>query len=199
MPVGIGKGFATSAAISLASALSKYSNYHSAIAKAHNAEVVLKTGLGDVMAIAYGKGIALRVKGGGPGWGKVYSIIESDKFKKVSVIALEFKGSWKDTPSMLSSIKSYFPFPPLWRRLLTNPSLETFLNVANAFSKTLGMYPEEFSFIESLKGVLGTYAKKSVYLTVVKNIHIRAVLDKLRKEGLDPQIFTISENGIGGL
>ena len=195
IPVEIGKGFATSAISSLASALVTSESFLQAVTKAHVIEVLHKTGLGDVMAISFGRGLVIRLRAGGPGWGKIISLNDPD-LRKVSVLAITFRGSWNDTPSMLSSFKDYSVFETLWRRLLRKPDLRFFLRVANIFSKYMGMYPEEMNFVNDLPGVLGTYAKKSVFLAVVKNSKLDDVVTAIRREGIRPKIFRPCTRGI---
>ena len=143
------------------------------------------------MAISFGKGLALRTKPGGPGWGEVKSYFDPT-MDKVQVLGVNVKGKWKDTPHMLSHIKDYPNFEMLWDDLLRNPTLKKFLSIAYVFSRELGMYPEELVYVNKLRGVLGSYAKKSVFLVVVKNEYINDIIKILKKEGYEPVQFVIS-------
>ena len=193
IPVPIGAGFATSAVYSMAHSLFEYSSFLEAVARAHIVEVTMRTGLGDVMAIAFGKGLVMRTKPGGPGWGHVSHTTKS--LDSYSVIALLIKGAWRDTPSMLSSLKRYDCFDAVWDEFVSEPSLETFLIASNKFSKCLGMYPKWLSKIEKVNGVLGSYAKKSVGIVVVENEKVRDVRKYLEKLGMKHFEFKISSSG----
>ncbi|ALU11690.1 pantothenate kinase [Ignicoccus islandicus DSM 13165] len=164
--IPLGKGFSTSAVYSLAHALLNFSQFTSAVSKAHEVEVIMRTGLGDVMAISYGYGLAIRIKAGGPGWGRVLSIRERARPVIIGVLP---KSSWKDTPSMLSSISDYSFFEKLWEELLEERDLSTFLGVSRKFSEHLGAYPRELGFVNEIEGVIGSYAKKSIFVIVLEN------------------------------
>lgn len=87
IPVGYGLGCSAAAALSLAYALNEafgtsYSKEHLGRI-AHNAEVMCKTGLGDVLASYYG-GFEIRVKSGAPGIGKLEKI-STDKYCAVMI------------------------------------------------------------------------------------------------------------------
>lgn len=77
IPVGYGLGCSAAVALSLAYALNeafgtRYSKEHLG-RMAHNAEVMCRTGLGDVLASYHG-GFEIRVKGGAPGIGEIKRI-----------------------------------------------------------------------------------------------------------------------------
>ncbi len=193
IPVPIGAGYATSAAISISYALSQYDSFLEAISKAHTLEVMLKTGLGDVMAIAFGRGLTLRVSPGGPGWGRIKSI---NVPTNVRVLTFETKGQWSDTPSMLSSITNYSIFDDLWTDFIAQPSLEKFLNVAYEFTKFIGFNTRVIEDVLKIEGVIGGYVKKSVALLVVENDKVEDVKDiLLRTKSSEVREFTITTWG----
>ena len=169
----IGKGFATSASTALMVALKKYP-FWEGVARAHVAEVIAKTGLGDVMAIAFGRGLAVRVKAGGPGWGKVVSL----KVPRLGLVVTTFKGQFEDTPRMLEKLDVERAFDKAWKKFIEGKDFLSFLKAAQAFSEEVGFLDGVEELLE-LEGVLGGYAKKSVLVlftkpeleTRVRNVH----------------------------
>jgi len=197
LPVKVGVGYATSAIFSLASSLLESRGFTETVAKAHIVEILMRTGLGDVMAIAYGKGLALRTKSGGPGWGRVENL---NVPSRVSILSATIESAWKDTPSMLSSIKNYDFFNKLWRNIMERRSLEAFLESSYTFSTKLNMYPKDLTHINRMEGVVGSYAKKSVLVIVIENDRLHDMYCYLKntyyKRLIDLKIFEIDRSGL---
>ncbi len=190
----LGKGFSSSAVYSLAHSFLNSNNFSEAVSRAHVVEVLMRTGLGDVMAISQGHGIAIRVKPGGPGWGKVISIRERPRPVLVSVLP---KSRWIDTPSMLSSVSNYRKFDDLWSSFLEDPSLEAFLEAAKDFSKFLGTFPKELDGVNEVEGVIGSYAKKSVFVVVLEDWSVYGEAEETLKKVLgNVYVFEISQSKI---
>jgi len=179
LPVPVGKGFATSASVAVLTALRRYP-FWEGIARAHTAEVISKTGLGDVMAIALGKGLAVRLKAGGPGWGKVISL----NVPSVGLVATTFKGEFEDTPSMLKELDVEDEFERAWRVFMDGKNFLSFLKAASSFSERVGFLKEEHKELLAMEGVLGGYAKKSVLLIFTKPEYEAKVRRAVRAKGL---------------
>ncbi len=186
LPVSVGKGFATSAAVSLAASFFSSKSFLEAVAKAHVSEVLYRTGLGDVMSISFGSGIAVRTEAGGPGWGKVESIAFP---KGVSVLGVELEGRFKDTPTMLSKLRTDEAFEGAWKILERGWDFLSFLEAAETFSRELKFMNRELKDKVSVRGVLGAYVKKSAMLVFVEGVFLNDVIEKLRKRGLKPKTF----------
>ncbi|ABU81500.1 GHMP kinase [Ignicoccus hospitalis] len=187
LPVPVGKGFATSAAIALASAIFKYKSFVEAAARAHVAEVLNKTGLGDVMAIAYGRGVAVRTEAGGPGWGRVESL---EVPRKVFVVGFTVKGLFADTPSMLSSLDVREAFEDAWKALLDGFDFYSFLEAAEAFSARVGFLKFVEPRLLKLPGVMGGYVKKSAGVLFVEGAYADEVLEEVKKVYKVARAFT---------
>ncbi len=180
LPVPVGKGFATSASVALCTALKKYS-FWEAVARAHVAEVISKTGLGDVMAIAFGRGLAVRIKPGGPGWGKVISL----KVPPVGLIAATVESPFKDTPSMLQRLDVENEFDKAWKVFMEEKSFSSFLKAAIMFSREVGFMNDEVEEILKLEGVLGGYVKKSALIVFTKPEYESKVRNEVKKRGFE--------------
>ncbi|NPA84767.1 MAG: GHMP kinase [Crenarchaeota archaeon] len=166
LPAPVGKGYATSAAVTLAASLGASKSFLEAVAKAHVSEVLHKTGLGDVMAIAFGRGIAVRERPGGPGWGYVVSL---EPPPGVSVVAFEVGGPFADTPSMLSSLKTSDAFERAWRAFSRRYDFWAFLEAAEQFSEEVGFAKRLDKSLLRRSEVLGGYVKKSVAVLFVES------------------------------
>ncbi len=180
LPVPVGKGFATSASITLCTALRKY-QFWEGVARAHVAEVISKTGLGDVMAIALGRGLVVRIKPGGPGWGKVISL----KIPNVGLVATSINGSFKDTPSMLMKLDVEKEFKIAWRIFMEGKNFTSFLKAARRFSVDVGFMSEDTEKLLEIEGVLGGYVKKSAFIIFTKPEYEFRVKRELRKRGFE--------------
>jgi len=188
LPVPVGKGFATSAAITLAASLFSSKNFFEAVARAHASEVLHKTGLGDVMAIAFGREIAVRTRAGGPGWGRVESV---EVPRGVSVIAFEVRSPFSDTPSMLSSLKVSDAFERAWRVLEKGFDFWSFLEAAELFSKSVGFLKLLDPKALRARGVLGGYVKKSVAVLFVDGKELEESLTEIRKIYKNAKVFSV--------
>jgi len=134
LPVGQGFGMSGAGALSVTLAVAKLvglSN-NDAVKAAHYAEVQLRTGLGDVMAISFG-GMEIRKTPGLPPWG----IIEHIPCK--SDIVLCVVGKKIDTKKILSDnskIKNVIEYGKYCtKKLLENPSVENFFFLSQLFTK----------------------------------------------------------------
>ncbi|WP_440059576.1 pantoate kinase [Thermogladius sp. 4427co] len=195
-PVGLGKGFAVSGALSLSqsiasSLLSKGVIGEASSWSAHIAEVVNGTGLGDVIAQFYG-GFVIRIKPGPPGIGSVISI----KSFKPSLIVAELPGS-ESTKAMLSRVdsKTYSTAEESLRRVHENPSLEVFFEEANRFTRRIFDYSAADEIVRGARGVIGFYVKKKAFIAWVEDEWAMDLLEALSSRGLKAFKTTISSRG----
>lgn len=173
-----GAGYAFSASSSLAVAacyaLAGKISPSEAAMMAHISEVRCRTGLGDVLAIWGGEGLVLRKKPGGPGVGEVENIKISDK---IAIVTTEL--GRLSTENLLTSYYEKIMMAGEWcyREFLKNPSLASFLELSNRFSRELGLV--ERSVEEAVRPIssrlLGWYVKKRVLVMVVEEAEVDEV------------------------
>lgn len=142
LPIGQGFGMSAAAALSTGIAVAKTTNLtnNDAIKAAHFAEVQLKTGLGDVIASAFG-GIEIRKSPGLPPWG-IIEHIPGDYELVLCVV-----GDKLDTKTVLNDktraakISDYGKL--CVKKILENPSIENFFYLSNLFTKKTGLANEK--------------------------------------------------------
>jgi len=199
-PVEPGVGFAVSAAAVLA-----YSLLHASVvgrgfiedyaALAHEAEVLYRTGLGDVPAIYCG-GLEVRVKPGAPGVGVVKRIAVGFKPRLVACVL----PGLEDTPAMLSRLSRevYAYGEELLRELFENPSLEAFFEKAQLFTRRVFDYRAVDQAVESCKdGVVGFYRKKQALVAWVERDRVSEAIECFER-ALRAQCFeaTVDYSGV---
>ena len=171
-PVPLGAGYAVSAAAALAAALAEACiveglTVEEACRAAHRAEVEAGTGLGDVVAMLYGRGLEVRYSPGGPGIARVESVPVTGSYVVYSLATGEMA-----TSTMHSTLgdRLYTIAAPLLSRIMARPSLHGFLEAARRFSLEAGFAPPDTAgILDSMvsRGLLvGWYAKKKVVLAV---------------------------------
>ncbi|MCS7146240.1 MAG: hypothetical protein RMJ28_02035 [Nitrososphaerota archaeon] len=166
---GAGYAFSASSSIAVAAcfALAGRINTLDAALKAHVSEVKHGTGLGDVLSIWDGFGLALRKSPGAPGIGEVESIKINEE-----VVVLTSELGKLPTRDLLSIHleKIIEAGKKAYRLFLENPNLELFLTLSNSFSRALGLVDEKVE--EIVKPVssmlLGWYVKKRVLVLVAE-------------------------------
>ncbi|GAB6056200.1 pantoate kinase [Methanobacterium movens] len=144
--VPIGCGFGTSAACALGTSLGLSHlfnlpfNHNKAAEIAHNAEVILGTGLGDLIAETCG-GIVLRIKEGPPGFGKLNQIITEPLY----VIA-HTKGDM-DTSSIIQNPVHQKRINQtgsgMLKSLLKEPRPEKFMSLSRQFAEKTSLMNKE--------------------------------------------------------
>lgn len=134
LPVRQGFGMSAASALSATYALAKVTGVskNEAMKASHFAEVQLRTGLGDVMASCFG-GVEIRKSAGLPPWGVIEHI--PGKYDLVLCIV----GKKLDTKKILSdstkTIKIVDYGKYCTKKLLENPSIETFFLLSQTFAK----------------------------------------------------------------
>ncbi|MBU4535207.1 MAG: GHMP kinase [Euryarchaeota archaeon] len=144
--VPIACGFGTSAACALGTSLGLSHlfnlplNYNQAAEIAHNSEVILGTGLGDLIAETSG-GIVLRIKEGPPGFGKLNHIITEPLY----VIA-HTKGDI-DTSSIIQNPVHQKTInltgEGMLKSLITDPSPSKFMSLSRQFAERTSLMNKE--------------------------------------------------------
>ncbi|OYT38519.1 MAG: pantothenate kinase [Desulfurococcales archaeon ex4484_58] len=185
-PVDLGRGYAVSAASLLAysilSGLLKGSGFLEEYASyAHEAEIIYRTGLGDVLAIYYG-GVEVRVKPGSPGIGVVKHIVVKEK---PCILACVLPGG-ENTPSMLKRITSeiYSYGKRLLEELIENPTLESFFDKARLFTRMIFNYKEIDELLRNRNGLINYYRKKQALIIWVEREYINDLIEYLTENKL---------------
>ena len=184
-PVPLGVGYGTSGAVSLAVSLALCKLFKKSKKEggkiAHIAEVRSLTGLGDVSAIFYGRALAVRIKPGAPGIGRVISFPQP---KNIQIITGDLKKGdtrkmlKKITPEIISLGKN------LTEDFLKKPTLENFFEYSQIFSKKIGWAKERlFKKLEKIKKYcLGFSMKKGVFFLAVERNSFKKVFSFLKQE-----------------
>ncbi len=184
LPVPPGMGYAISAAVALSITVGygvfRNMTIDEAAIYAHIAEVEAGTGLGDVVAMLYGRGLEVRTTPGGPGYARVENIPIGSGRTVYSI----WYGEPLSTKDMHRNIgeKAFADALLLFQELLRKPSLETFLEISRKFSIISRMVPSEIlADLDSMVNedlIEGWYAKKKVIVVVA-----REDIDKIYLEG----------------
>ncbi len=199
-PVRPGAGFAVSAASSIAVSLilQLVSGIKKTVEKmlwpAHEAEIMMSTGLGDVLAEYFG-GAEIRVRPGAPGIGMVEHIPFDDSLRVV-VTAI---GASLGTPRMLAEIgdAEYGFARELYSRLVREPGIEELFTYSNMFTRKIFDYSLVDKLLLPIKNlVLGYYLKKSALVILVDKQEAREVNEYLSSKGLKSIITRIGMEGI---
>ena len=142
LPEGQGFGMSAASSLSASYALSSLLGLSKidAIKAAHSAEVQLRTGLGDVIASAFG-GIEVRREPGLPPWGFIEHIVGDYKIV-LCVIGekIETKRILNDE-NKLNVIKNYGRY--CTKKILENPSIENMIRLSRYFAEKTELIRED--------------------------------------------------------
>ena len=195
-PVPLGVGYAVSAAAALAASLALVAQEGATVEEAariaHMAEVAAGTGLGDVVAMLYGRGLEMRLAPGAPGLARVESIPVSGEVVTVSL------GSAMETGEMHRGLswRLHSLAAPRLARLFSRPSLESLLEEARGFSLEAGFVSrsqvELFDALVEEGLARGWYAKKRVAVLVAEPRRAEELAERLRGEGFEPRLHRVS-------
>ncbi|MEB3844467.1 MAG: hypothetical protein LRS48_02145 [Desulfurococcales archaeon] len=174
-PLPPAKGYAVSASTAVvagtAYSVSRGLTIGTGLLAAHKAEILEKTGLGDVASISCGVGVVYRYGAGAPGLARVDC---RPVPSTVSLLALEGEGG-VHTRSLLEKAGSSFFRREARRRLervFEDPSFETFMAESMSFTLDNKLYaPIIGGRLDSLTrtpGLIGFYAKKLVAIIAVE-------------------------------
>ena len=185
-PAPLAVGYAVSAAIALAIAVGEGSkrgwSIEASAMVAHEAEVLAGTGLGDVAAMVYGRGLELRLAPGAPGLARVESFpVNAKTIYSLELGRMATTEMHRALGERLAALAA-----PRWQRILENPSLDTFLREAREFSIEAGFAPdwlkETLDQLVSRGLVRGWYVKKKVAIIVPEDdaaVEVREELEAL--------------------
>ncbi|MEM1605092.1 MAG: pantoate kinase [Fervidicoccaceae archaeon] len=186
-PLPIGVGYATSSTITLSTLLAlkeKLGLPSTSLAQiAHVAEVINKTGLGDVLSIYSGYGLTVRTKPGAPGIGEVISVRVP---ASISIITCAL--GVMSTQAMLTSYSAYLEKigEEIFNKFIEEVELSNFLRLAKEFSTRIGFLNDELNkeITSICKNCLGFYAKKKVLTILVENAYTTEIVEKILKTKL---------------
>ncbi|EKQ50631.1 MAG: putative kinase, sugar kinase superfamily [Methanobacterium sp. Maddingley MBC34] len=155
---GASAGFALGTSIGLSKLLKLPLTFNQAAAIAHNAEVDLKTGLGDVMGSVVG-GFPIRIEPGAPGYGKADKLLDGQNdsnndeeglfviSKSLGTIETASILTDPDMARKLSSIAR-----ELLHKLLLKPQVTHFMDLSLEFAQKTGLIdPEVMEIVDVLK------------------------------------------------
>jgi pantoate kinase len=155
---GASAGFALGTSIGLSKLLKLPLTFNQAAAVAHNAEVDLKTGLGDVMGSVVG-GFPIRIEPGAPGYGKADKLLDGQDdsnnneeglfviSKSLGTIETASVLTDPDMARKLSSIAR-----ELLHKLLLKPQVTHFMDLSLEFAQKTGLIdPEVMEIVDVLK------------------------------------------------
>lgn len=184
LPMGQGFGMSGAGALSAVLATAKLLNLSSsdAVAAAHNAEVELRTGLGDVIGSAFG-GFEIRRSAGLPPWGVIEHIPGENQIL-LAVVGNKIKTSYilndKEKLSRISSIGRLCT-----KQLLEHPSVDHFFELSQEFSiKTTLLHPRVREVLEQVsKQGIGSMAMLGNAVFCIGNIdQLCTILGKYSKK-----------------
>lgn len=205
-PSYLGEGLGFSAALSIVVATSALRNLGKPLTLnkvgvvAHEAEVSLMTGLGDVVAELRGGGLVVRLKPGAPGVSELDVIPVRDS---VSVIPCIIKRELT-TPQML---RDYWYVireagEKAFKKFIVEPTFDRFLELSVEFSKSVFMNRETDEKLKELlrkhlsSGSVVTYFLKKGTLVVISDKPDEELMNKLRESfGRVLGVFKLTSEG----
>jgi Predicted archaeal kinase (sugar kinase superfamily) len=189
-PLPPGVGFAVSASTAIASALTmgflRNLSYTKSLKVAHEAEVIERTGLGDVLAISCGVGLAVRIKPGAPGLG----FADCRQIPPgLSILALAVKQEHtRDMVRYYVEMGLHEKAAPLIERIAESMDFNVFselvlkFNVDNGLLRRLVGESGEEHLLKT-PGLLTVYGKKGVVVVVVESDKLGDSLNHLQMLG----------------
>ncbi len=196
-PLPAQRGYATSAAVTLAGALAAAAargfNLLKAAKAAHVAEIVESTGLGDVAAIyGGGPGVAVRVKPGAPGVGVVDYIPAPPGL----VVVTGSRGS-EHTRSLLARYgrREAQASRKALGKVLESMSFEGFVEAVRYYTRETRALEEVGFDSRGLEGVVVAYAKKRVVVLVVESDRVQDAVHALSSAGFEVRVHEIWHGG----
>ncbi|WFO75062.1 hypothetical protein J4526_08310 [Desulfurococcaceae archaeon MEX13E-LK6-19] len=190
---GLSGGLALGVSIAAAIVCREEITLENAAARAHIAEVMAKTGLGDVIAEYYG-GLEIRTKPGAPGIGSIVKIPVDPSVRVVSIVL----GKWL-TSDMLAR---YTPelsriAETLLEKLIERPSLEVFIEVSQLFTRRFFNYKLIDQLVAPLrKMIIGYYVKKGVGVIFVDKDRVDDVVSYFRENKFEVIHGNIDYSGV---
>jgi len=189
-PLPPGVGFAVSASTAIASALTmgflRGLTYTKSLKVAHEAEIIESTGLGDVLAISCGVGLAVRIKPGAPSVG----LVDCKQLPPgLSILALMVKQEHtRDLLRYYVEMGLHEKAEPLIERVIESMDFNVFselvlkFNVDNGVLRGLVGESGEEHLLKT-PGLVTVYGKKGVVVAVVEGDRLGDSLGHLQKLG----------------
>ncbi|MCE4624231.1 MAG: hypothetical protein F7B11_05750 [Caldisphaeraceae archaeon] len=199
MPLPIKMGYASSAASSIAVALTAFlmgkTSLMNALREAHKIEVESSTGLGDVLALSCGIGIVLRTKEGAPGLGTV----DCTSFPgDIGILSIEF--GEMNTQELLRKFEKYKEeSEKRIKRIENNFNFETFSEEAMEFTESLNLLKAigiSKETIHKIPGVVSYFVKKKLLVIFVEKNSLLDARTYLREQKLSFKVLTPSSYGM---
>lgn len=160
---------------------------------AHEAEVLYKTGLADVISQYYG-GVLIRIHPGAPGIGVVKNIDIQDN---PVLLACILSGD-ETTPIMLSRVdQSVYKYGEnLLKELIKNPSLESLFEKSQLFTRRVFDYKQVDDLMRNwISKTPGFYRKKQALIIWCEREWCSDLRDYLEKHGLKCFKTSINKGG----
>lgn len=186
-PLPIGVGYATSSTITLSTLFTlkdklKVSALSLAQA-AHVADVINKTGLGDVLSIYSGFGLVVRIKPGAPGIGEVINVpLPQD----INIVTCAL--GVMSTSTMLASYDALLNKigDEIFNKFINEIELFNFIKLAKEFSLKVGFlsYELDRKITTICKNCIGFYVKKKVLTILVEEAYTFDIIENLIKNKL---------------
>ncbi len=197
-----GYGYAVSAAtlsglFIIKSFYTRQKGFIEALREAHRAEIENSSGLGDVLALSSGRGIAYRFKEGAPGIGSV------ENYRIPSTASILVVGKRVFHTSMLLGMYSKKVRKlalSMLKIFSETPQFETFIEVSQEFTKKAMMHMFDSKELETASrtpSLIGFYAKKSVLVVFVERDYLNDAYEYLKNRfPVNPIIVEPDYNGI---
>jgi len=155
---GASAGFALGTSIGISKLLKLPLTFNQAAAVAHNAEVELKTGMGDVMGAVVG-GFPVRLEPGAPGYGGADKLLNGHKYaenENGSLFVISKTLGTIETASILTdpdmTHKVNSVARDMLKKLLQNPQITNFMDLSLEFSQKTGLIdPEVMEIVDVMK------------------------------------------------
>ncbi len=197
-----GFGFAVSASTAITSALTmgflRGLSYMKSLRVAHEAEILESTGLGDVLAISCGVGLAVRFKPGAPGIG----FVDCKQLPPgLSILALAIKHvPTRDLVRNYMERRLHEKAVPLIERISESLDFNIFSELVLKFNVENGILREIVGergeeLLLKTPGLITTYGKKGVVVVIVESDRLSDSLDHLKK--LNYKIYYLEPSRMG--
>ena len=184
LPWGVGYAVSGSSAVAagLAASYLLGRSVHEGLRRAHEVEVLDRTGLGDVLAISCGVGVVIRTRPGAPGIGSATCI-----YMPRSIVIVSIEMGSMSTSDLLSSLTDRYiaKARELLGKLNDSPTLDAFLEGVREFSDGLaqleGLLGQEAAArLKGSRGVVSYYVKKRTAILVVERDAASDLVDLAR-------------------
>lgn len=155
---GASAGFALGTSVGVSKLLKLPLTFNRAAAVAHNAEVELKTGMGDVMGSVVG-GFPVRLEPGAPGYGDADKLLNGHEYAEKeygSLFVISKTLGTIETASILTdpdmTLKVNSVARDMLKKLLLNPQITNFMDLSLEFSQKTGLIdPEIMEIVDVMK------------------------------------------------